>query len=165
MAWLIFVLGLLLGVLIGVVLRDALDLYRQSRQSRKARDMNKVHPPKIQSVLWLLLALAVVLQLGVGGLLVYSRFDEQNDRKARDAYQACTTNWQQEFASAYKARIESSTEAANALEEVVRAVDSENPERFRRAVDDYLSLRDTQVKDQEKNPYPPLPDELCGEKP
>lgn len=160
MAWLIFALGLFVGFLAGVVLDDALDLYRASRKERR---MTK--PPRRSAASrvarWegltpALLALAVLLQLAVGVVMIV-------ERSNRAEYDACTTRWQQDFAAAYQARIASSTEAANALEQVIRAVGAEDPARFRVSIAEYLRLRDTQIRDQKKNPYPPLPDELCGE--
>lgn len=154
--WLLCALCLLVGFLAGVTLDDAFDLYLASRKERR---MTKV-PRKLsgRTLTAVGLAFVVLLQLGVGVVMIVERSNRQE-------YEACTDRWQQNFAAAYQARIESSTEASNALEEVIRAVDAENPDRFRSTVDNYLKIRDTQIKDQAKNPYPALPDELCGEKP
>lgn len=154
MTALLCALSLGVGFLAGIALDDALDLYRASRKERR---MSRTKPAG-RTILGVLLSVAVALQLGVGVLIIF-------ERAARQDYADCTTRWQQEFASAYRARIESSTAASDALEQVVRAVDAENPDRFRESVDAYLLLRDQQIKDQKRNPYPPLPDELCGEKP
>lgn len=150
----IFALGLLVGFLAGIALDDAFDLYRASRKERRM----KTSKPTRGTILGVVLSIAVLLQLGVGVLIIV-------ERAARQEYADCTTRWQQSFAAAYQSRIESSTAASDALEAVIRAVDAEQPDRFREAVDDYLLLRDRQIKDQKRNPYPPLPDELCGEKP
>lgn len=157
MVWLIFALGLTVGFVAGVVLDDAFDLYLASRKERR---MNKTARGFASSkvITTGLLILAVVLQLVVGVVMIVERGNRQE-------YDACTTRYQQEFAAAYQARITSSTEAANALEQVVRAVGAEDSAQFRLAVSEYLRLRDQQIRDQKKNPYPPLPDELCGAKP
>lgn len=169
MTALLCALSLGVGFLAGIALDDALDLYRASRKERR---MSKIEKPNSRALLGILLAVAVVLQLGVGLLLIDARRDlADSERRNADiaerlaVYTDCTTRWQQSFAAAYQARIESSTAASDALEQVVRAVDAENPDRFRSAVDAYLLLRDRQISDQRRNPYPPLPDELCGEKP
>lgn len=166
---LLCVLCLCVGFLAGIALDDAFDLYRASRKERR---MSKIGKPNNRTVLGVLLSIAVALQLGVGLLLIDARRDlASSERRGVEVaenlavYTDCTTRWQQSFASAYRARIESSTAASDALEEVIRAVDAESPDRFRASVDAYLLLRDQQINDQKRNPYPPLPDELCGEKP
>lgn len=117
---------------------------------------------------WMLggtLALAVAIQLVVGILLIDSRRDLSAAERERDAYATCTSRWQQQFAAAYKARIEVSIEERAALEEVVRSVAAQDQRRFDRAIDAYVATRDNQLDEQQQNPYPPLPNELCGEKP
>lgn len=150
-----------LGVCIGVTFDDAWDLYRQSRKDRR---MTATSNGSRRLLGWTIIAIAVV-QVFVGIGLIKSRLDLAAAERDRASYETCTSRWQQEFASAYKARIASSTDAANALEQVVRAVGAEDPDRFRDAVHDYLVLRDAQIRDQKSNPYPPLPDELCGDRP
>lgn len=157
------VLSLLVGFLAGIALDDALDLYRHSR---KAKDMKaNVHPPSSRTLWAVALAAVVAAQLIVGGMLIKSRLDLQNAERDRASYQACTNRWQQEFASAYLARLTASTDASAALERVIRGVDTEDIVRIRVAVDEYLELRAQQVKSQQRNPYPALPDDLCGETP
>lgn len=169
MTGLLCVLSLGVGFLAGIALDDALDLYRASRKERR---MSQIGKPNSRAILGVLLGFAVALQLGVGVLLIDARRDlADSERRNADiaerltVYTDCTTRWQQSFAAAYQARVESSTAASNALEKVVRAVDAQDSDRFRDSVDAYLLLRDRQIKDQQRNPYPPLPDELCGEKP
>lgn len=162
--WLCCLLCLLVGFLAGIALDDALDLIRSSRKAR-AMTVNNPHIPTGRTVMWAVLIFAVGVQVLVGGALIKSRFELQNAERDRAEYESCSNRWQQDFATAYKARVKSSTEASNALEVVIRAVGAQDPDRFRAAVAEYLRLRDTQISEQQKNPYPPLPDELCGDKP
>lgn len=149
-------LCLLVGFLAGIALDDALDLYRHSR---KAKNMKaNVHPPSGRTMWTIALAVVVLAQILVGGLLIKTRIDNAD-------YVSCTSKWQQDFASAYQARLTASTDASAALERVIRGVDSEDLGRIRVAVDEYLELRSEQVKSQQSNPYPALPDQLCGETP
>jgi hypothetical protein len=151
--------SLLIGFLVGVVLEDAYGLYRIAR---KDRPMPK---PSGRQILGGVLVVAVVLQLLVGVLLIDARRDLSQSNREVDEYVSCTTGWQQDFAAAYRARIAVAEDTAAAMEEVVRSVAADNPERFDAAVADYIAVRDEQITEQRRRPYPPLPDELCGPMP
>lgn len=151
----------LLGVLAGVVLDDALDLYRASRKDRPMR----LHLPNGRTLLGAALVVAVLLQFAVGVMLIDARRDLDNSVRRQSEFAACNVRWQQSFAAAYQARVRASADVTEALEQVVRAVDTQNPNRFREAVTTYIELRDRQDREVRRNQYPPLPAELCGEAP
>lgn len=163
MIWLVFTLGLLVGFLGGVVGRDAFDLYRDSR---KERTMNDKHSGGGANIfLTVLLGVVVAAQLFVGVLLIDSRRDLADSERNASDFAACNVRWQQEFAAAYQARVKASTDVTEALERVVRAVDAQDQSEFRDAVDAYIEVRDRQDREVDRNQYPPLPSELCGEAP
>ena len=95
------------------------------------------------------------LNAAVGALLIITREDAQD-------YSTCVARWQQQFANAYKARTEASEQVDGAIDSVILAVDHRDDEEFRNAVRTYLAIRNQQDKDRQKNPLPPLPEELCG---
>ena len=155
MTALLCTLSLLVGFLIGITLDDALALYRASR---KDRHMSRVKVPAARTILAIGLVIGVILQLGVGVFIIF-------ERAARVGYAECNAQWQQKFAAAYSTRLVASSESSEALEAVVRSVRSNDRAKIDAAIDAYLVIRDRQVRQQERNPYPALPDELCGARP
>lgn len=145
-------LGLLVGFAIGFVARDALD----QLSSRKARSMHEDRKIPVVSVVGVVaLVLTVGLNAIVGVLLMTTR-------QSTERYSRCTADWQQEFAAAYQARLAASVDVDEALDAVIRAVYANNTDAFRRAVRTYVSMRDQQEKDRARNPFPPLPERVCG---
>jgi cytochrome b561 len=142
-------LGFFLGVLVGFVLRDASELIR----SRKESPMPFSTPA--HRVMTMGLILSIVLVSIVGALLVVTR-------KSANDYFTCTADWQQQFGKAYKARAEATIAVETALDAVVRAVATQNREAFKRAVAEYVRLRDDQTEERRTNPLPQLPAQLCG---
>lgn len=162
--------GLAVGLLAGVAMRDAFDLLMQSKKERKMSTTRKVSLGRALATS--VLVVGVVFQLVVGVLLIDSRRDQARSERAaadaereRDNYSKCMDRYQQNFAAAYKARLEASTDVNNAIERVIRAVAMQNSDEFRDAIGAYIAVRDEQDQQRKDNPYPPLPDDLCGGKP
>lgn len=153
MIWLVFALGLLLGFLVGVVMRDALDLYRSSRKA--APSMKTPPRPIPRHLLAGLLILTLVLNTAVGVLLILTR-------QSTAAYTSCAASWQQQFGEAYQARLDASVAVSGAMDDVVKAVAAEDPKAFRDAVQRYVRIRAEQDAERRRNPLPPLPETLCG---
>lgn len=145
-------LCLFVGILIGVVLRDALDLFRAARASRRD-NMNRTSVGK--GALATALIVAVVMQVIVGLLLILTR-------ASTESYSRCTGRWQQDFSTAYQARISDSIPVQNALDDLIRAVAAQDKGTFERALNRYVKLRDAQEQGRKDNPLPPLPEQLCG---
>lgn len=151
-AWLS--LGVGLGFTVGILWDDALIRFRNARKERKL-PTRRLTKPTYRQMLGGGLILVGVLQVIVGALLVltYVRTAE---------YTECTASWQQQFGSAYAARIEASTEVSTAIDDIVTSVGAEDPTAFNVAVTKYLQVRAQQDKDRASNPYPELPQTLCG---
>ena len=100
-------------------------------------------------------------------------------RARTEAYAQCTAQWQQQFSvayvardSAYQARLDSAGRVSEATDLVIVSVTSDDPAKFREAIDNYLKVRADQNRirkeqDEERvrNPLPPLPETLCGQVP
>lgn len=150
-------LAFCVGFACGVLLDDAWDLYREQLKETHMRKLSIPRPrrPSFRQVAAFGLVLAVVMQLAVGAMLIFTRL-------ATDQYARCTAQWQQQFGSAYAARIDASTEVSTAIDDIVTSVGAEDQTAFREAVTRYLAVRAQQDKDRAQNPYPPLPQALCG---
>ena len=157
----IFAAGLALGFPIGVMFDDALDLYRDSRKERTVKqDFQKMTGTR--AGLTGLLAVMVVLNFGVGLLLITTRVTAQVTASDLAVYSACTSRWQQDFANAYRARYDSSLPVSDALDEIVEAVAADDRPRMNLAIANYLQVRKEQKVERALNPLPPLPEQLCG---
>lgn len=152
MIWLVFALGLLVGFLVGIVSGDALDLYRASRKDRPMSPSNTGWKRGLPVVA---LVVTVALNVVVGLLLILTR-----ESTAR--YTECSADWQQQFGTAYRARLDASIDVGTAMDGVLMAVDSNDPSSFNTAVDRYVALRQAQDRERRANPLPPLPETLCG---
>jgi len=102
------------------------------------------------------LVLTLALNAVVGVLLIQTR------RSAND-YAACSAQWQQQFGTAYRARVAASIEVDTAQDAVFRAVAANDPDAFKVALAEYIKVRDQQKSERAKNPLPPLPEQLCGD--
>lgn len=111
--------------------------------------------PVVSVVGTVALVLTLTLNTVVGLLLIATR------QSAAD-FSKCSAQWQQQFGSAYRARIAAAKKVDTALDGVLRAVAAEDPDAFRRAVAQYVQLRDDQATARADNPLPPLPEQLCG---
>lgn len=112
--------------------------------------------PVVSVVGVIALALTVTLNAVVGVLLIQTR-------QSSEDYASCSARWQQEFGSAYRARIAASVEVDAAQDEVFRAVAAGDPEAFKKTLANYIKVRDKQKRERAKNPLPPLPEQLCGD--
>ena len=153
--------GFLVGFLVGIVLDDALDLYRAARKERNMTESRSGFPRAMTA----LLAIAVVANFLVGLLLIQTRAANQDTADKLAAYTVCTNEWQQQFATAYRVRLAASRDVSEALDAIMIAVDKKDPEKFKAALNRYLTVRETQEVQRKKNPLPPLPDRLCGQPP
>lgn len=79
------------------------------------------------------------------------------------ALSACQSDWNQSFAEAYRARLDSSQLSSQKLDRIILSVDTSDRAAFQQAVDDYVRARNAQIADQRKNPYPQLPEQYCGD--
>lgn len=144
------------GTLVGVVLRDALELYRQSRKDR---------PMPFRITLRHLTAagliVAVGAQLVVGIMLIGVKQTAVNGEE----YGACAAGWQQQFAAAYRARAAAADDVSAAVETIIRAIKADDSAAVGRAITRYVEVRDRQIRQQRHHPLPPVPNELCGEQP
>lgn len=153
MTWLVGALGLLVGFLIGVVSRDALDLMRASRKESRMPE-TKVHSWS-RALAVVLLILTLTLNVVVGGLLIKTRINAAT-------YSQCVARWQQDFSTGYKARYDASVKVSTAMDAIVEAVGGQSRDEFTAAIQQYRELRATQKAKQQANPLPPLPETLCG---
>jgi hypothetical protein len=160
---LLAILGFFIGLLVGLVLRDAIDLIR----SRKEEPMPFSTPA--HRVMTVGLILSIVSCAVVGALLVVTR-------KSANDYFTCVADWQQRFGRGYNARYEAAqqadaaTDAAwDALDGVIEQIRPYNAAAFAKSIDDYRELRSEQRAQkaeqnhtQAENPPPPLPNKVCG---
>lgn len=75
----------------------------------------------------------------------------------------CQSDWNQRFATAYQARLDSSQVSSQKMDQIVESIDKGDTAAFKKAVDDYVAARNQQRADQRENPYPAPPDTYCGE--
>lgn len=155
--WQTFGLGLTLGFIAGVALRDAWDLYRAEKTERADREHMPHRAGQRRLTLFGISALVFVLAInaGLAALLIFVRLKTEE-------YAQCTADWQQQFSVAYLARTTSAGQVSDALDGVITAVAKEDREGFAEAVQNYVKIREEQEKAREANPLPPLPAVLCG---
>lgn len=114
-----------------------------------------------------LVALAIVTAVQS---VVTARTNDAQDEETRRV-QKCQLVYANGFADALEARSTATTEAQNALDELMSTVGqlttgnpgeaAETRAKFRQALDAYLSKRAEAKKQQQQNPYPPPPRDLC----
>lgn len=106
-----------------------------------------------------MLVLAVVLQVGVGVLLLLTRAETSE-------YTTCVGQWQQDFSVAYRARLADAVATSKATDRVFFAfaasVNTGKRGPSVAALQNYREVREAQDQGREKNPLPPLPETLCG---
>lgn len=83
-------------------------------------------------------------------------------RHSVSIYQQCEAQYQQDFASGYRARYRISVSVARAMDAVVQAVSDKDPKEFEAAVSHYISLRHQQNVTRVAHPLPQLPAQVCG---
>lgn len=148
--FLVGLLGFGVGFLLGIVFRDAWGLVRDERKWK----MPFSTPANRLFSIGLILTL--LLNAVTAGLLIWTR------ASANDYY-TCMADWQQNWASASKARNLANSPVQDALDNIVESVQTQDTGRFREAVKAYTTLREHQKAEQEKNPLPELPQTVCGD--
>lgn len=148
-------LAFCVGFASGVLLDDAWDLYRESLKENPMAKI-KLRKPTFRQLAAFGLVLAVAMQVIVGVMLIFTRL-------ATDNYAKCTADWQQQFQQAYEPRASASAEVDKSIDDIVTSVGMDDSAAFRAAVSRYLAVRAQQDKDRQENPYPPLPQVLCGD--
>lgn len=147
-------LSLLVGFLIGVVYRDALDLLRSGKEP-----IVTTKPKQGQGLAYwttvALLLVAFVANACTGAFLLITR---ENATK----YAECTAHWQQGWAKAYSARYSSSVKVGRSLDKVIEAVAEKDAKSFEKAIANYTTLRAKQAKARSTHPLPALPSKVCG---
>ncbi len=88
--------------------------------------------------------------------------------EATERLTQCQTAYANGFADALDARASASSEAQDALDDLLTTVAAITPtpagrENFRLALDEYLSKRAEAKRAQADNPYPPAPRDVCKE--
>lgn len=146
-------LSLLVGILIGVVLRDAADLLRASRKEHCMS--NDERSPLARRVMIALLSIVIAANCATGVLLAVTRHNAAK-------YAECSAHWQQSWAKAYRARYNPAVKVSNAMDAVVQAVAKKDSDGFNRAVSNYIRLRAEQDQSRALHPLPPLPADVCG---
>lgn len=111
--------------------------------------------PVVSVVGVIALVLTIALNSIVGLLLIATR-------QSTAEYTSCSADWQQQFGSAYRARVTAAKKVDRAQDEVFRAVADEDAVAFKSALGRYIKLRDNQKAKRAANPLPPLPETLCG---
>lgn len=143
----------LIGVVVGIVLQDSIELIRASR---KECTMPVPNASARERALWrVLLIVTVAAQVAVAGMLIITR-------SANEEYARCTATWQQQFAQAYTARANAAAEVSKAIDDILLAADAGDRDASRVGVDRYVALRHQQDLDRAKSPLPALPEAVCG---
>lgn len=150
MIWFVFSLGLLVGFLVGVVLDDALNLYRASRKEAPMDSGRR----RISTGLTFALVVVVLIQAAVGVMLILTRKDASD-------YFRCSAQYDAQAAQSSSARLQVAEDVDSAMDDLIRAVASEDRQGFKDALSAYLKLRETQQ--QQRSNLPPAPDEVCGD--
>lgn len=153
MIWLIFTLGLAVGFLIGVTTRDAFDLIKPSRPARRKESLVLSTPAHRR--ITLLLVVTLLANMLVGVLLIITR-------KSAEDYSKCSAAWQQAFATGYQARYDAARAVDLSIDKILRSLVAGDDEQAKRDGVAYVALRDRQIREQAKNPLPPLPEGVCG---
>lgn len=165
--------GVSVGFVAGVALDDAVDLWlhRFGRSTVKGSRMirstvTRINPRVV--ALWALIV-GVAVNSVLGLLLIQQRAvtQENTDRTRQLAGQlvnltTCLATYQRDFTDVYTARAAAAGDASRALDRLVFAVDAGDPDRFERALDNYVDVRGEQDAERADNPLPEPPTELCG---
>lgn len=150
----LIVVVFVLGVFVGREVDDTYYLARDWVKGRRPMAADRKERRR-QNVLLGLLVVALASNVLVGVLLQVSRI-QQGD------FTRCSADYDQQFSQAYRARLAASTEATEALDRLVMAVDSRDDAEFQNALDNYVKLRTKAKATAQANPYPPLPESVCG---
>lgn len=103
-----------------------------------------------------LLLATIAANVLIGALLVYTRIQVVDNVQ-------CFTQWQHEFVESYIPRVDASREVSLATDDIVLSVAEGNQERLQEAISAYLQVRAEQKAEQQSNPYPEPPSQICGQ--
>jgi hypothetical protein len=151
----------LVGVLCGVVARDAQALYRQSRKERAMRT-HRAPRFNIRTLLSILLGVAVAANLGCAALLIVTRAEQEQTRRELASYVECQARYQQESAIALKATLAANEPVSAAVEATFRGVAAGDADAVKAGVAQYLEAVDKRNEQRAKHPLPAFPDTVCG---
>lgn len=108
--------------------------------------------------------LVVVIVLGV-----FTAVQSYVQGEATQRLAACQTAYSNGFADALDARSQATSQAQDALDELLSKAASAVPstegrEQVRRALSDYLAKRAEAKRTQKEHPFPPAPRDVCNER-
>lgn len=167
--WTLF--GLVMGVIIGRLSRDVHVMAHRRRGTEKpVTEVPKTRRRRPSGRLVLgMLVVGLGLATAVQGLYQDSQTRELAEQTRRTA--DCTRAYANGFADALDARASASSSAQDALDELMSTVGQLTTggaagtpaarEKFRAALEDYLRKRAESKAQQERNPFPPAPRDLC----
>lgn len=151
------------GFLLGRMTRDTQRIADVITEGEPVDSKERRRRPSYQAAMGI-----VVIVLGVA-TAAQGIYQDSATRRIAD----CTRAYSDGFAAALDARSEASTAAQNALDELMATVGSlttgpeagtsEARERFRSSLSEYLAKRAEAKKQQQENPYPPAPRDVCSE--
>lgn len=166
------------GAVVGVLLdRGVLALQQIARATTQEEPVaapdQPAHGRKLQRQFGRSVVPAVLVVLAIVTAVtsvVTARTNNAQDMETRRVV-ACQAAYANGFADALEARSTATTEAQNALDDLMATVGQlttsnageavETRERFRAALAAYLGKRAEAKKQQQQNPYPPPPRDLC----
>lgn len=151
--YLAVVLAFVVGVLVGASIDDLFESVHHHK--------GKLMTDKPKVLTWLL-TICIAANIGIGALMIVSRVQQTDIAREQTRFTECVADYNQQFSSAYKARLASSGQATDALDRVMMAVSSKDEAEFKAALADYVKLRLAAKAQQRANPYPALPDDYCG---
>jgi hypothetical protein len=152
--------GLATGIVVGVVLDDALELMRDSR--RAPEHARRAAGWLVNNIMFIGLLLVVILQATVGILLLTTKADLSQTVRCQAAYN-------QQFSQTYRTRVAAAEQVRRRQFQVFLVVtqardappssEQEFERRFERALDDYIEAE----QNYQKLNIPPLPSTFCDE--
>ncbi|MCF6376892.1 hypothetical protein L2K70_04690 [Nocardioides KLBMP 9356] len=92
----------------------------------------------------------------LGGVLIVQRAQSAD-------FTSCTSTWQTDFATVYRARSDAAADTQEALDQLLEEVRAGDQTGFQRELRQYQRLRAQQVAERKANPLPALPEQVCGE--
>ena len=158
--------GFSTGLVVGVVLREALELIRTTRRKKPMASTDATSQPQrrrvIDNILLVALFAVVILQAGVGLALLTTRSDLSQTV-------ACQSSYNQQFSEAYRARSTSALNSRDKLDDFLSYVFKANKKDpsgkdLKAAQEKALDLLDNYLQAEKKfkqQPFPPLPNTYC----
>lgn len=149
------------GFLLGRMTRDTQRIADVITEGEPVQSKEPRRRPSYQAVMGVVV---VVLGLGTAAQGIYQ---DSATRRIAD----CTRAYSNGFADAIDARSAASAASQNALDDLMTNVGKlasteaspEAREQFRKSLSEYLAKRAEAKKQQQENPYPPAPRDVCSE--